>query len=416
MTVRQLRWSVVGAVGWTVATLCGLAAIAIRVLDPVPVVENPFGLGTAGMVAMVVLGLTWASVGALLMVRRPGNAVGRWVLLVGLGHAVSMLCGAAVSSALARGPSMVAAAQWIGWLGGMMTLLGAGVFYLAVVFPTGRGHTPRWDRATRVVFLTTVLIPIWLATQPGPIHIFHRLENPIGIGPDLRPLLGERIGAVAIAIAALVYAPFVTAAMAARYRAAGPIERLQLRWFVAAIVVTISALALVGVVGLVGNGDPGEAPVVAFGITGTTVPIAIGIAILRHHLYGIDRIISRTLSWTVITGVLVAVFAGGVIALQAVLSGLTQGQTLAVAASTLVAFALFQPLRWRVQRAVDRRFDRARYDGERVVAAFSERLRDDVDLDTLSDEVRLVAGETVRPASSAVWLRNATNRPTSAIS
>ena len=109
--------------------------------------------------------------------------------------------------------------------------------------------------------------------------------------------------------------------------------------------------------------------------------MAIGIAILRYHLYDIDRIISRTVSWAVITAVLVAVFVGGVLGLQAALAGVTQAPTLAVAASTLAAFALFQPIRGRVQRAVDRRFDRARYDSQRTVDAFADRLRSNVDLD-----------------------------------
>ena len=110
------------------------------------------------------------------------------------------------------------------------------------------------------------------------------------------------------------------------------------------------------------------------------MPIVIGIAILRYRLYEIDRIISRTIGWAIVTGLLVAVFAGLVVALQAVLAPVTKENTLAVAASTLVAFALFQPLRRRVQRAVDRRFDRARYDGQRTVGAFAERLRNEVDL------------------------------------
>ena len=134
-------------------------------------------------------------------------------------------------------------------------------------------------------------------------------------------------------------------------------------------------------------------------------PLAIGIAVVRYRLYEIDRIISRTIGWALVTGLLVAVFIGGVLALQALLADFTQGQTLAVAASTLVAFALFQPVRRRVQRAVDRRFDRARYDGERTAAAFAERLRDEVDLVTLAAELQGTVGAAVRPTISSLWLR-----------
>ena len=113
------------------------------------------------------------------------------------------------------------------------------------------------------------------------------------------------------------------------------------------------------------------------------MPITIGIAILRYRLYEIDRLISRTIGWALVTGILVAVFALLVVALQAALTPVTDESTLAVAASTLVAFALFQPLRRRVQRAVDRRFDRARYDGQRTTAVFADRVRNEVDLVTL---------------------------------
>jgi len=140
------------------------------------------------------------------------------------------------------------------------------------------------------------------------------------------------------------------------------------------------------------------------------IPISVAIAVLRYRLYEIDRIVSRTIGWALVTGILVVTFGILVVGLQALLQDVTQGGTLVVAVSTLVAASLFQPVRSRVQRAVDRRFDRARYDGDRVVARFGDRLRDHVDLDTLSGDIRSVADETVRPAVSAVWLRTATAR------
>ena len=148
-----------------------------------------------------------------------------------------------------------------------------------------------------------------------------------------------------------------------------------------------------------------DVSLVAFGLVGTTVPIAIGIAIMRYRLYDIDRIVSRTLSWTAVTGVLLVVFVGAVVGLQGLLAGFTQGQTLAVAGSTILAFALFQPLRRRIQQAIDRRFDRSRYHADLVVAALGDRLSHVVDLDALLGEIERVAEETVRPTSSVVWLR-----------
>jgi hypothetical protein len=140
------------------------------------------------------------------------------------------------------------------------------------------------------------------------------------------------------------------------------------------------------------------------------MPIAIGIAVTRYRLYEIDRLISRTIGWALVTGVLVAVFAGTVLGLQAVLARVTQGETLAVAASTLIAFALFQPVRRRVQRVVDRRFDRARYDGDRTAAAFAERLREQVDLAGLESDIAGVVDNALRPTSVGVWIRRPGHR------
>ena len=139
-------------------------------------------------------------------------------------------------------------------------------------------------------------------------------------------------------------------------------------------------------------------------LAGCLVPISIGVAVLRYRLYDIDRIVSRSLSWAIVTGSLLLAFIVLVIGLQSMLQGLTQESTLAVALSTLVTAALFQPVRRRVQRAVDRRFDRAGYDADRTAVAFAQRLRDEVDLDTLATELRATAGQAVRPSSATIWL------------
>ncbi len=135
------------------------------------------------------------------------------------------------------------------------------------------------------------------------------------------------------------------------------------------------------------------------------VPIAIGVAVLRYRLYEIDRLISRTIGWALVTALLVGAFLALVLASTELLQPLTGGNTLAVAGSTLVVVALSAPLRGRVQRAVDRRFDRARYDGERLLAAFGERLRDEVDLSTIRSDLLATTDAAVRPATVGLWLR-----------
>jgi hypothetical protein len=136
--------------------------------------------------------------------------------------------------------------------------------------------------------------------------------------------------------------------------------------------------------------------------------VAIGIAILRHRLYDIDRVISRTLGYAVISGVLTIVFVGVILILTSVLARFTEGQTIAVAASTLAVFALFQPVRRSVQRTVDRRFDRAGFDADQTVRALSGRLRNDIDLTTVTGDVVDAAVVAVHPASASVWLRGPT--------
>jgi hypothetical protein len=135
------------------------------------------------------------------------------------------------------------------------------------------------------------------------------------------------------------------------------------------------------------------------------LPIAISIAVLRYRLYDIDRIVSRTIGYVIVTVTLAAVFAGAILAFEAVLTPLTGGNAVSVAASTLVAAALFQPLRRRVQAVLDRRFNRAGYDAERTVEAFAAQLRDEVDLESLSADVMQVVARTVAPATASLWIR-----------
>ena len=136
-----------------------------------------------------------------------------------------------------------------------------------------------------------------------------------------------------------------------------------------------------------------------------SLPIVIAIAILRYRLYDIDRIISRTVSYGAVTGILALVFVGTILVSQTVLSSFFRGNSVAVAASTLVVAALFQPLRRRVQSVVDRRFNRSRYDAERTVAAFSGRLREEVALEDVSAAIRTVVAQTVAPTAVGLWMR-----------
>ena len=194
------------------------------------------------------------------------------------------------------------------------------------------------------------------------------------------------------------------AAIAGRYAGARDLERLQLRWLVAAF----GAIAVAIPVGfLITIAFDPEAKVawVPAALAFLLPPIAIGIAVTRYRLYEIDRLISRGLSWAVVSGLAARRLRGAVLLLQAVLGDAIGGQTVAVAGSTLLAAALFQPLRRRVQRAVDHRFNRARYDAERTATDFAERLRDEVDMATVSGDIVGVVDTALHPTTIGVWIR-----------
>jgi hypothetical protein len=195
--------------------------------------------------------------------------------------------------------------------------------------------------------------------------------------------------------------------MAARYRSGAHVERLQLKWFVLALGVSAIGLGIATSEVIVPDRAGDTIGLTVFVFAGAVVPVAIAIAILRHHLYDIDRILSRTISYAIVSAILGLVFGGVIVLLSAALASFAQGETIAVAASTLIAFAAFQPVLRRVRRNVDQRFDRARYDAERTVASFSARLRDEVDITTVTTDLRSTVQGAVNPASVGLWIREA---------
>ena len=223
------------------------------------------------------------------------------------------------------------------------------------------------------------------------------MPNPFAV-PALFPL-----AALLDTMASLTLIGFVLAVLAVviRYRRGGEVERHQLKWLiavalVAAIAFPIAFLAPAGAVSQVA---------LWLGLGAVfALPMAIAVAILRYRLYDIDRIISRTIAWALISGLLLAGFVALVVGLSTLLERVTQGETLAVAGSTLAAAVLFQPVRSVVQRAVDRRFDRAAYDAQRTADAFAERLRDEVQLDALAAELERTVVIAMRPSSAAIWM------------
>jgi hypothetical protein len=352
-----------------------------------------------------------ACIGAYLIDRRPRNPIG-WLLL-----AISVLTLGTTGradrdvAALASGTASWNDFLWV-WFGAWAGSVGFVCYAaLAFVFPTGSLSTGRWGAVGRIALaLATALafvpaigpsIEVTVNAEIGSIWVPNVL-SPLGGDASFRP---PPIGMLLVTLIPLMAMALGAADLLRRYRRGNAIERLQIRWLMASIAALVLAIVFGLTVFVIAGPEYawiGWLPAV---LAGPTLAPAIGIAVLRYRLYEIDRIISRTLSWAILTAVLVAVFAALVVGLQAVLNDMTQGQTLAVAASTLAAFALFQPVRQRVQRAVDRRFDRARYDGERTAAAFADRLRTEVDLETVAADLTRSVEGVLRPRRLGLWLK-----------
>jgi len=348
-----------------------------------------------------------AGVGAFLIVRRPRNTIGWLLLAIAFGFIGTTTPPGLDVAALARGDGTARdiAVGWINsWSG---TVAFVGYLALTILFPSGRLPVGRWRRPAIAVLAVGILVVLLGATAPtvsfSPDGVNDiTIQNPVAVPPGLPiwdlPLLSNSIVVVIPLMLAGV------ASMLVRYRRSTGLLRLQLRWLVAAVAFVAGAVVF-GLGTLVVVGPDALFAWIPAIVAYPTVPIAIGIAVMRYRLYEIDRIISRTICWAVVRGLLVGAFVLLVLGLTSVVEPLTGGNTLAIAGSTLLVAALFQPVRSRVQRAVDRRFDQARYDGQRLLAAFGERLRDEVDPPTIRSEVLTTVDAAVRPAGAGLWLR-----------
>jgi hypothetical protein len=391
---------IVVATAWLATVVGAVALVVLGFVGPFDFSEGGFRLVFVGLGFDV---LVFATVGSVLSVRRPSNAVGLILTLSGLLVSLTFLAfifGALLTATRGQDDVLAGVVSLVGSLGIDPTLIVTGAL-LALVFPDGRLPGPRWRWAVLAIGAAVIFASGLVLVHPGPIGESLAI-NPFGISgiPWLESVSSAGVSLDAIALVAALFLALL--AVVVRYRRSRGAEREQLKWFVGAnlLVVFFLSLSLAD-----GATRPTAFDMLAV-VSLSLPPIAVGIAILRYRLYEIDRLISRTIGWAVITFSLVTVFAASVIGLQAVLAGFTQDETIAVAASTLVAFALFQPLRQRVQVAIDRRFDRGRYDGQQVVDAFARRLRDEVDLDRLRIDLLTTADGVVRPVSASIWLRS----------
>ena len=379
MTALWRAWSI-----WAVSVTATATMLVYTALHPLTAQEAALqGSGLDGAVAIVFIG-AFATVGAFLAWKRPRNPIG-W-LLSGTGLTFTA---AGAGALLAHFPSTQTLADWLGFL----YLLGLGLcVFVLLLFPTGHLPSRRWRPVAWAAGAGLAGWVVGCAFAPTIITFSPAIPNPAGVsGPagNIFKLMALG-GAGLIATAALA----AVVSLAFRYRRAGTAERAQLKWLVyaaAVIVVAELASALVRSTNLQNAISSGAIAL---------VPLAVGVAVLRYRLYDIDRIVSRTLAYAIVTGLLVGIYAGLVLLATQVLQ---IHSAVTVAAATLIAAALFSPVRRRVQHRVDRRFNRARYDAEATVAAFAARLKDAVDLDTVRADLATVVHSALEPAHVTVW-------------
>jgi hypothetical protein len=367
--------------------------------------------GPLGIVLAVLPLLSFAIVGSFLVLRRAGGPIG-WLL--GTAGAIVQLVflSEAYGSASLEAGAALPAGELVLWLGSAIQWAAFALVISAMVrFPDGRppGRAFAILLWTVVAFLAAAVVTSALAAQPVAAPMTYAgphagdpsrsIPNPLALHGPVGDLMLFAASAINILTPLALIAPL---ALVVRFRRSRGIERQQLKWLThtAALAFGLALIAFVA--------PPGPARVLAdatsiFGIG--LLPVAIGIAVTRYRLYDIDVLIRRTIIYAALSAVLIAAYLVGLALFQTILAPITSGSSVAVAISTLAVVALFQPMRTRIQAAVDRRFYRSQYDAERTLDAFSVGLRDEVDLDAVRGGLLDAVRETVQPAHASVWLR-----------
>ncbi len=386
---------------WIVATALAMIGVALLVATLSVDVSSVWAVRGFS----IAIGLASATVGAVVIVRVPGNPIG-WLFMVG--GLLGSLQGAAEEYAVAgilAAPRSLPAPRLAAWLAGWIWIPAeaAMLAFLPLVFPSGRLPSRRWRPLAWFDAGCTLLAMLGAMFLPGRLDNSAYLDNPYVLLPAFP---GDARWVAYLPLVAAIGAGGITLALA--FRRSSGVLRQQLKWLAFSAAMAGAALTLIPF-GQAGMGivpgwtsRPAEILVVA-GILG--IPIAAGVAIVRYRLYDIDRIISRTVAYLLITGLLAGLFSLMVVLLQGLLAPFTESNALAVAGSTLVVAAAFQPLRRRIQAVVDRQFNRARIDAARAEAELAARIRDEVDADAVVGALVASTERTLQPAASGVWIR-----------
>jgi hypothetical protein len=391
---------------WPAALAWGLLGVELLLFVPLPWFDRLIrqagrpDLSTVDPFAIPpsVAALTAGVVGAVLASRRPRHPVGWLLLAMGVDMGVSGAAVGYIPYGLVVRPRALPAANLVARIYPVtIAAVLAAVGFVLLLTPTGSPPSPRWRRWARGLAAAAAVTLVAATVAPGSLDPLAQFVS----GPlDPKVYGGALRVAVQLALLVGLLAILVGAAsLVVRFRRARGVERQQLRWLVLAAALTGLSMLAAAVLIAVGQVDLGAwASVVGV----TFLPLATGAAILRYRLYDLDRIISRTVAWTLLTLLLGLGYALVVLGLGRLLP---EGSSLGVAAATLAVAAVFQPARRRIQAAVDRRFNRRRHDAARLIEAFGARLRDQVELATLTADLLAVVDQTMQPTQAWLWQR-----------
>jgi hypothetical protein len=402
MSTRALAW-----LAWSVCALSlvltalGLLVLALNQSHPgTPVFDFAF--------RSTVIVASCSSVGVLIASLRPVHPMGWLFSALGLLSGVHLFCGEyAIYALVVEGgalPGGWVAAWIIGWL---WVPINALLAFVALLFPNGKLPSPRWRPFGWFNGIMAVAGSFAAAFLPGPSPWIAAIDNPFGVEgwKDIKNLVDA-------SLEALSYGVFGVAGVVSlyvRFRGAGEVERQQIKWlaYAGAVLLTGAILLYAGPDSLSGLWIR-QVGFALWMIGFVSLPVAIGIAIFKYRLYEINIIINRTLVYASLTAALALVYFGGVATTQAIFRALTgqeEQPQLAIVVSTLAIAALFNPLRRRIQAFIDRRFYRSKYDARKTLDAFSIKLKDETDLDVLTNDLVGVVRETMQPAHVSLWLR-----------
>jgi N-terminal 7TM region of histidine kinase len=385
MRARTVRWVAGCAAAGSVALIGGGVALAYVDRHLVPASLTGW---TVSNISQQVVNAAVAVIGFVLASRRPENRIGWLFLAAGLTLSVSTFSGQYGLHALVADPGSWPAGRAFAWLSNWISLIPAVILaFLLLLFPTGYVRSRRWRPAAWFIGGVLGFTTVWLLIAATSLW-----AHPFTSGQGWSGVIGLLFLITAVLLSAALLVG--VAALVVRFAKSSGEERLQLKWCAAAaLVLVVVFVASIWVNSAIVN--------VLQSVAFVCLWTAIAVAVLKYRLYDIDQIISRTLAYAIVTGLLVGVYAGLVLLATQVL---TIKSPVAVAGSTLVAAALFSPLRSRVQRAVDHRFNRARYNSNQTVAAFADRLKDAVDLDSVRNDLAEAVDQALEPAHVSVWI------------